>query len=217
MALTARQIDELLGLLTAPVTTFDCGTLCAPGNGGVPVCCNSAQVLPVLYRAELALLQKRTKLWRRHVPTGADAALRAQARPCDVFAVCKGHTHCEREHRSLACRTFPFEPYLDHDGALVGIVFAFDQSHLCPLITSAHEISPQFVAQCCAMWRRMFELDADERAFYAGCSRTLRRQFGRRREQIPVWTERGVIACATARRRRPAQTDGTRARACTKL
>jgi hypothetical protein len=150
----------------------------------------------------LALRQKRSDLWRKHVPTGPDAHLRDQARGCDVFAVCKGHQHCEREHRSLACRTFPFEPYLDHDGEFVGIVFAFDQAHLCQLITSEHEISPEFVRQGCAMWRRMFELDAEERAFYAGCSRTLRRQFGRRGESIPVFSEHGVRALPTARRRR---------------
>ncbi|MBL8754008.1 MAG: hypothetical protein JNK15_11980 [Planctomycetes bacterium] len=199
MALRAADIAELLRTLQAPVTDFDCGTLCAPGNGGVPVCCNAAQVLPVLYKAELALLQKRSDLWRRHVPRGQDAPLRAAARPCDVFAVCKGHTQCERHNRSLACRTFPFEPYLDHDARFVGIVFAFDQAHLCPLITSDHDISPQFIAECCAMWSRMLELDADERAFYAGCSRTLRRQFGALRRPIPVFTPTGVVACPTRR------------------
>jgi hypothetical protein len=203
MALHPADIEELLRLLQAPVTSFDCGTLCSPGNGGVPVCCNATQVLPVLYTAELAVLQKRSDLWRKYVPRGTDAPLRGLSRPCDVFAVCKGHTHCERHNRSLACRTFPFEPYLDHDDRFVGIVFAFDQAHLCPLITSGHDISERFIAQCCAMWARMFDLDADERAFYAGCSRTLRRRFGARREHIPVFTPDGVVPCPTRRPRRP--------------
>ena len=202
MALTEPQVATLLRTLTAPVTKFDCGTLCAPGNGGVPVCCHAPSILPVLYKAELALLQKRSELWRQHVPTGADAPLAAAARACDVFAVCKGHTHCERDNRALACRTFPFEPYLDHDGTFVGIVFAYDMAHLCPLITSAHEIEADFVAQCCAMWRQLFAFDDDERRFYAGLSRTLRRQFGQSGEAIPVWTERGVLACPTSRRAR---------------
>ncbi|MFO1078241.1 MAG: hypothetical protein U1E73_11025 [Planctomycetota bacterium] len=201
MALTQRQIEELLALLRAPVTAFDCGALCAPGNGGVPVCCHAPTILPVLYKAEFALLRRRSELWRRHVPRGDDAELRQRARPCDVFAVCKGHTHCERDNRALACRTFPFEPYLDHDDRFVGLVFAFEYAHLCPLIAGEHAIRPDFVAECCAMWRRMFELDADERAFYAGCSRTLRRQFGRLRERIPVFTERGIMAMPTARGR----------------
>lgn len=201
MALTERDIGSLLRTLEAPVTDFDCGALCAPANGGVPVCCHAETVLPVLYRAELALLQKRSDLWRRHVPDGADGPLQHAARACDVFAVCKGHQHCERDNRSLACRTFPFEPYLDHDRQLVGIVFAFDLAHLCPLILGDHAIRPDFVAQCCAMWRRMFELDPDERSFYAGCSRTLRRRFGQLRQPIPVFTERGVCAMPTARRR----------------
>ena len=99
MALTEPQVATLLRTLTAPVTKFDCGTLCAPGNGGVPVCCHAPSILPVLYKAELAMLQKRSELWRKHVPTGADAPLQQAARACDVFAVCKGHTHCERTYR----------------------------------------------------------------------------------------------------------------------
>lgn len=199
--LREAHIDELLRTLRAPVTAFDCGTLCAPGNGGVPVCCHAPSVLPVLYKAELALLQKRSALWTQHVPTGEDAPLRHAARACDVFAVCKGHTQCERDNRSLACRTFPFEPYLDHDARFAGLVFAYDFAHLCPLIQSQHPIEDAFVAQCCAMWQRLFELDDGERAFYAGCSRSLRRQFGRRGERIPVFTARGVVAMPTSRRR----------------
>lgn len=200
MALTEARIGELLATLRAPVTAFDCGKLCAPANGGVPVCCHAPTILPVLYKAEFALLQKRSDLWRRHVPTGADAPLQHRARACDVFAVCKGHTQCEREHRALACRTFPFEPYLDHDGHFVGLVFAFEYAPLCPLIGGEHEILPEFVRECCAMWRRMFEVDADERRFYLGCSRTLRRQFGRHHAPIPVFTENGVVAMPTSRR-----------------
>lgn len=202
MPLDEAQVRTLLTTLQAPVTAFDCGRLCAPGNGGVPVCCHAPSVLPVLYQAELALLQKRSDLWRKHVPTGADAPLAARARPCDVFAVCKGHLHCERDNRALACRTFPFEPYLDHDDAFAGIVFAYDMAHLCPLIHGEHAIEPGFVAECCAMWRQLFQFDDDERRFYAGLSRTLRRQFGGSGDAIPVWTERGVVAMPTSRRRR---------------
>lgn len=188
-------------MLRSPVTSFDCGTLCAPTNGGVPVCCHAETILPVLYVAELALLQRRSDLWRRHVPAGDDGSLGQRARPGDVFAVCKGHRHCERDNRSLACRSFPFEPYLDHDDRLAGLVFAFEYASLCPLIAGAHDILPQFVAECEAMWRRLFALDADERRFYAGCSRTLRRQFGRLGAPIPVFTARGVVPMPTSRRR----------------
>ncbi len=205
MPLTEADLRELHGLLTAPVTTFDCGTLCAPGNGGVPVCCHAASVLPVLYRAELAMLRRRSDLWRRHVPAGlVDPQTQAALRPCETFAVCRGHQHCERHNRSLACRTFPFEPYLDHDGHFVGLVFAYDQTHLCPLITSGHAIGDDFVAQCCAMYRRLFELAPEEKLLYQGTSRTLRRLFGRLRAPIPVLTGRGTLAMPTHRRRRNA-------------
>jgi hypothetical protein len=201
VALGEADVRELLDLLRSPVVAFDCGTLCAPGNGGVPVCCHSPTVLPVLYRAELALLQRRSDLWRRYVPEGDDAQLMREQRPCDTFAVCKGHLHCERDNRSLACRTFPFEPYLDHDGKLAGLVFAYEIAHLCPLVRSEHQILPEFVQQCCRMYRRLFELDQAERAFYAGASRALRRSFGRMHAEIPVFTEQGVVPFPTTRRR----------------
>lgn len=202
MPLGEAQVEELLAILRSPVVGFDCGTLCAPRNGGVPACCQASTVLPVLYEAELALLRRRSDLWRKHVPDGASgAALMRDLRPCDTFAICKGHLHCERDNRSLACRTFPFEPYLDHDDRFAGLVFAYDLDHLCPLISSEHEILPEFVEQCCAMYRRLLELAPEERAFYSGISRSLRRSFAQKRSPIPVFTERGVVAFPTARRR----------------
>lgn len=199
MALQESQVARLFDMLRAPVTRFDCGTLCAPGNGGVPVCCHAASVLPVLYKAELALLRRRTTMWRRHVPRGDDAPLRDAARSCDVFAVCRGHRHCERQHRALACRTFPFEPYIDHDDHFVGIVFCYDLAHLCPLVLGDQPIEDDFVAECCAMWAQLFAFDDGERRFYATASRRLRRQFGRRDERIPVFTAGGVVAMPTRR------------------
>lgn len=210
MPLTPAQVAELHGLLQAPVTAFDCGTLCAPGNGGVPVCCHAPTILPVLYKAELALLRRRTTMWTRHVPQGADAELAQLARPCDVFAVCKGHLQCEREHRDLTCRTFPFEPYLDHRGRLAGLVFCFDLAHLCPLMLGDQRIEPEFLAQCLRMYARLFEFAPEEHAFHLGISRRLRRQFGQRREPIPVFTTAGVVAMPTRRPRRrpPGRTPG---------
>jgi hypothetical protein len=83
VSVTETQVAVLLRTLQTPVTRFDCGTLCAGGNGGEPVFCHAPSVLPVLYRAELALLQKRSDLWRQHVPTGTDAPLRERARRRD--------------------------------------------------------------------------------------------------------------------------------------
>jgi hypothetical protein len=207
-----QAIPQLYALLTSPVTAFDCGVLCAPRNGGVPVCCHAQTVVPVLYRAELEWLRKRTRLWRRYVPT--DARERAMAREvsaCDVLAVCRGAAFCEREHRSIACRTFPFEPYVDHRSRLAGMVYNYEFTGLCPLIDNPAPILTRFIDQCIALWASIFELDQDELQFYSGTSQTLRRSFGQKRLPIPVFTQAGVRQMPTMQRRparRPRPSDG---------
>jgi len=198
--LTKRQTDELLGILSSPVTPFDCGTLCAPGNGGVPVCCHAESIVPVLYKAELAVLQKRSRLWRKYVPrTAQQKELVRDTRPCDVFAVCKGAEHCERDNRSIACRTFPFEPYLDHAGELAGLVYNYEFKGTCPLIGSRHLILPEFIDQSLRLWERTFEFSEEERQFYLGHSQSLRRSFAQRGKRIPVFTRAGLRRLPTAR------------------
>lgn len=197
---TKAQLEELLSILTAPVTSFDCGTLCAPDNGGVPVCCHSDLIVPVLYKAEYQLLRKRSELWHKFVPrTEQQKELGEDMRGCDMLAECKGAEFCERDNRSLACRTFPLEPYLDHDEELVGLVYNWDFKGTCPLVGSRHQILPEYIDQCLRMWEKAFEFSEDEKFFYVGHSERLRRSFGQRRKKIPVVTRTGTRRMPTAR------------------
>lgn len=192
--------EDLLQTLQSPVTEFDCGTLCAPGNGGVPVCCHAETIVPVLYKAEYAVLRKRSDLWGPYRPrTKTDEELLRDRRSCEVFAECKGHEYCERENRSLACRTFPFEPYLDHDGRLVGLIWYYDLAHLCPLIESKHRILPRFIRECISLWRKLFDAFPQEREVYFDASTSVRRSFGQKRRRIPVFTPQGIRRLPTRR------------------
>ena len=65
---TPAQIEELLATLTVPVTEIDCGTLCAPDNDGVPICCDKSRIVPVLYKKEYQVLRARSDLWRPFRP-----------------------------------------------------------------------------------------------------------------------------------------------------
>jgi Fe-S-cluster containining protein len=193
--------EELLETLRSPITEFDCGTLCAPGNDGVPVCCQASSIVPVMYKAEYELLRRRSELWGPYRPrSDADRELVADARACEIFAECKGHEHCERENRSLACRTFPFEPYLDHDMQLVGLVWYYDLKSLCPLIESKHRILPEFIRECLSMWEKLFEGMPEELEYYHETSESLRRSFGQKQKKIPVHTRDGVRQMPTSRR-----------------
>ncbi len=195
-----KHAAELLNILTAPVTDFDCGTLCAPGNGGVPVCCHAESVVPVLYKSEFEVLKRRTKLWRKYQPrTAHQRGLNKDMRSCDMLAVCKGAEFCERDNRSIVCRTFPFEPYLDHDGVLAGLVYNFEYLGTCPLVGSKHKVLPEFVDQSMQLWDRMFDLWPTEQDFYFLISQTIRRSFGQRRKTIPVHTRTGIRQFRTTR------------------
>jgi hypothetical protein len=200
--LSETQAAELLDLLEAPVTHFDCGQLCAPGNGGVPVCCHAASVVPVLYEAELRVLQRRSRLWRRYEPGDAKhRAMVQEARPGDAFCVCRGVEHCERGNRSLACRTFPFEPYLDRESRLVGLVYGEAFRDLCPLVAGFYPVRGDFVDQCLRLWERTFALSSAEREFYADHSRALRRSKGQRHQTVRVLTREGWREYPAGRRR----------------
>lgn len=199
--MSSNQVfEDLLRTLQSPVTDFDCGTLCAPGNGGVPVCCHADSIVPVLYKAEYAVLRKRSKLWGPYRPrTKKDEEMVRERRSCDVFAECRGHQYCERENRSLACRTFPFEPYLDHDAELAGLIWYYDLAHLCPLIESKHRIRPRFIRECVSLWDKLFDAIPEERDYYFAASQSIRRSFGQRRRPIPVFTTRGIRRMPTGR------------------
>jgi Fe-S-cluster containining protein len=193
--------EELLGTLRSPITEFDCGTLCAPGNDGVPVCCQASSIVPFMYKAEYELLRRRSKLWGPYRPRNSEEVEMVQeARSCEFFAECKGHEHCERDNRSLACRTFPFEPYLDHDAQLAGLVWYYELKRLCPLIESSHKILPEFIRECISMWEKLFASMPDEIEYYHETSESLRRSFGQARLEIPVHTRNGIQLMPTNRR-----------------
>lgn len=67
-ALTEDEIQYYYTLLQEEVTEYNCGSLCAPSNGGIPVCCQADNALPALYKAEYEMLSKRTDLWKAYVP-----------------------------------------------------------------------------------------------------------------------------------------------------
>lgn len=197
---TPAQLEELLATLTVPVTEIDCGTLCAPTNDGIPICCDKSRIVPVLYRKEYQVLRARSDLWRPFRPqTDQQRELGEDMRSCDRLCECKGVAHCERDNRSLACRTFPLEPYLDHEGELVGLVWNMDFEGTCPLVASRHAVRKDYIAQAVAMWSKAFGWSAAEHRFYFEHSQSLRRSFAQKRRKIPVFTVEGVRRMPTAK------------------
>src|SRR6185295_8938129 len=49
---------------------------------------------------------------------------------------CKGARHCERDNRSVACRAFPFYPYITREGDFVGLGTYWTYEDRCWLISN---------------------------------------------------------------------------------
>ena len=182
-----EHFDEIYRSFRSPLSRFDCGRHCAPLNGGEPVCCTTQHAIPVVHKTEWQLLRARTDLWHLYRPADAHARriVGSLARTCTAIE-CKGAAFCERDNRTLACRAFPFAPYLTRERAFVGLAYYWIFEDRCWVISNLGIVDPGFVAECVAAYERLFAVDPEEFATYCGHSATMRRVFSRRRKPIPL-------------------------------
>ncbi len=193
-------ITELLKDFDAPVTAFDCGQLCAPLNNGKPVCCESEGVIPVLYHQEFVELQGRSDLWQAFKPTCKSEQVMADELPDYQLAHCTRSCFDERANRSLNCRSFPFLPYFDHDGVIVGLVYDYESAEgKCPLVDLPHTVTREYIRQAVGFWCAVCRIDEEEGDFYRDESKRLRRRFSRKNEDVPVLVEEGLAHYPTLR------------------
>ncbi|MFT7616627.1 MAG: hypothetical protein ACI97A_000251 [Planctomycetota bacterium] len=194
------DIEKLLKDFDAPVTAFDCGQLCAPANGGVPVCCESSGVIPVLYKSEFNLLQKRSDLWQAFKPSCKEEKELVDDHGDYQLAVCTKSCFSERDNRSLNCRSFPFLPYFDHDSDIVGLVYDYEAAEgKCPLVNLPQTVTKEYIAQAVSFWQAVSAFDTDEMEFYRAESKGLRKRQRRMGEPVMVLVEAGVLSYPTRR------------------
>ncbi len=171
----------------APVMTYDCGKKCAPLNGGEPVCCTTAHAVPVMNRAEFEFLRGRSDLWRRFRPR--DAYERGLVDDMDdsiVACECKGARHCERENRSLSCRTFPFFPYVTREREFLGLSYYWTFEDRCWVLSNLRRVGRPYIEEFMATYDAIFDHDPEELETMRNWSATMRRVFSRWNRPIPV-------------------------------
>jgi hypothetical protein len=190
LRLTPAKIHELYDLLSVPMIDFDCGALCAPTNDGVPACCDIEHAVPMLYRDEYRWLRKKSTFWKRYPRRGAEDREYAESMEDEfrVLAVCPGAKRCDRAQRSLVCRTFPFEPFVDGRGRMLGLTYNTEAGRSCPL-TSRGESSynPRYLKNCRMFWETVLEIFPDERNMYIEESRRRKRLWRRRGRAVPLF------------------------------
>lgn len=177
---------------SAPAT-FDCGKKCAPFNDGEPFCCDTGWVVPIAFKDEWKYLEKKTNLWHEFRPRNSDEFDLIDEIDEDesVFIECKGVKYCERENRSISCRTFPFEPYLDTRGNLLGLVYNRVIEDKCYLVDRPQIVTKEFVRQYMRFIEKFFKMLPSEKELYMEQSRIYRNLISRRKKPLVVLTEKG--------------------------
>lgn len=196
--LASEEIEYYYTLLSENVTAFDCGELCAPDHNGVPYCCIADHAVPLLYKSEFELLSGKGDLWFKWIAkTKEEKELKSTARRDQVFCECRGAEHCVRDQRSISCRTFPLEPYMDRRGVMVGLTFLEDftrkdeetEKVKCPLTLKKHhkEIRQEFIDSSFAFWEKLLLRHEDEYELYIESSRLMRRSHEKNGYEIHVF------------------------------
>lgn len=197
MKTSARDYAVIYDGFSAPISkVYNCGAKCAPFNEGQPVCCDAEHAIPIVDKSEWALLKKRTKMWKPFVARSADQKAEiADLKGSENCAVeCRGAAHCERDNRSLACRSFPFFPYFDPDKNFVGLSYYWNFEGLCWVIHNITIVEQPFIDQFVKMHEYIFKKDDNWRVTYVDFSADMRRVFSRRREKFAVALRDGGFA-----------------------
>ena len=171
----------------AAVSRFDCGRKCAPLNNGEPVCCSTQNAVPVVHKAEFDLLKTRTDLWSTFKPYDYATRQIVEELTSDCTAIhCKGARHCERDNRTIACRGFPFFPYITRQRQFVGVGTYWVFEDRCWMMSNLEIVDKKFVEEFVATYEALFIKDSSEFTTYVDFSASARRVFSRWKRPLPL-------------------------------
>jgi hypothetical protein len=173
----------------APIAALDCGDRCAPYNEDlIPFCCDTRHAVPAAYLAEWDYLRTNTDLWRIWQAEDAQETARLKDETPDgqILITCKGHLHCQRDYRSITCRSFPFFPYINGHGDFLGLSVYWEYADRCWVISNLEAVTPQYRAAFIESFEELFRLMPVERENFSQHSAYMRRVFIKCRRTIPL-------------------------------
>lgn len=200
--LKSTEIAQFYTDFDAPITTLDCGRKCAPYNpSGKPFCCDICHAVPTAYHAEWEYLQPRTNLWHEwraeQCTDNEEERLAEVARLWEdtpdsmILLECLGPSKCEREHRALTCRQFPFFPYLNSDGDFLGLSYYWEYEEQCWVISNLPRVTDDYRQQFVAAFDTLFERMPEEQENYHYHCEVMRDEFNEKRRAIPLLHRNG--------------------------
>lgn len=189
------DFSRLYAHFDAPVTAVDCGSRCAPYNGGVPVCCDTRHSVPTAYPDEWIFLKDHTDLWHVWAPEekGDRARLAREAGPELVLIECLGADHCQRDYRSLVCRAFPFFPYADSHGRFLGLSYYWEYEDRCWVLSNLPRVDAGYRDEFVRAYEEVFAERPDERQTFGEHSAHMRSVFAKEERLVPLLHRDGGI------------------------
>jgi hypothetical protein len=192
---TKIDFEELYTGFDAPIAAFDCGDRCAPYHDhGVPFCCDRQVVIPSAYQDEWQYLRTHTVLW--HLWQTQDRALAEELKsqtPLDqVLIECKGYQRCQRAYPSIRWRAFPFFPYINPEGELIGLAAYWEYRQECWLLNHLEVVTQAYIQAFMRTFQIIFERIPEDKAHFSEFSAYMRAFYEDKRWQIPILTSNGL-------------------------
>lgn len=187
------DIRRLYGHFNQPVTTIDCGLICAPHNPNhKPFCCDICYAVPVAYHQEWDFLKRHTSLW--HAWRGdecstekTDPAVLQKSIPEHMCLLsCQGPRDCQREYRSVTCRQFPFFPYITSDDRFIGLAYHWDFEPYCWVISNLAAVTADFRREFIDTYDSLLIEYPEDYDSYYYLSEDMRSEFMKRRRRISI-------------------------------
>ncbi len=195
MAARASDYAAIHKDFTAPISTrIDCGRKCAPLNGGMPVCCSTEHAIPTIARTEAQHLKAFKHVWQPFKPFDATSRqIVEELHDSCVALECKIAPYCQRDARTLACRSFPFFPYFTKDETLAGIAYYWTFEDRCWVLSNLWCVEATFIRELIDAYEFLFSRDDDERQAFIDQSASARRVFSRWNRPLPVLGRDGAV------------------------
>ena len=101
-----------------------------------------------------------------------------------MLAECLGPSLCQRDFRGLTCRQFPFFPYIDSQGNLLGLSYYWEYEEQCWVVSNLAVVTEDYKQQFLAAFEYIFEHVPGELENYHYHSEVMRDAFNEQRRAI---------------------------------
>jgi len=191
---TKVDVQTLYHIFHLPILELDCGDKCSPYNEGrIPFCCDTRHAVPAAYDEEWEYLQDNTTLWHiwRSSEEAENKRLHAQCPPGQVLIECQGHQLCQRDYRTLTCRSFPFFPYISRENDFLGLSYYWEYEDRCWVLSHLDQVSHTYRLAFMEAYTGLFDQNPTEFSNYRYHAIIMRRIFGRKGRAVPLLHRNG--------------------------